>query len=677
MEAMTKLISKLRIAFFVIFIVEALAVLSVSILWIFDFFNFRAIAEDFFVYLISSLAFFLVVDALFYWFSLSHIRHIRQRNDEEAVSLIGSDIQEAYNFSKIGLIVVDENNRILWANNLFRDLLLDVVDMDAFTFLPGLKALVEGPVGQSVKLDLKDRKYEVQYLPSPRLFVFKDVTEYENMATYSKEQAVVLGLIIIDNYNDVASDTDESADIVSTVRGIITDYCRDFGVLLRRIKNDSYFAVCNFSSLAKMEKDRFSLLDKVRVAQSGEDVPLTLSIGFSHDFPDISKLNEMASDAISVALSRGGNQVVVSRYGHELAFYGGKSEAVEATSRVKVRSVADSVSTIIKQSSNVLIMGHSDMDMDALGSSLGMMAFCDWCGKPSKIVYTPKKAEKKARLAFQNAFPRDVYDKMVVSPEDALGMVKDSTLVIVVDVSVPALTMAPRLLDVATKVMVIDHHRRGDKYPERPVLSYIEPSAASASELIVEMIRYATANPRIELKPSYATIMLSGIFMDSNYFKSNKTGMRTFEAAEILKSYGADNGAADDYLKEEFEEYTLVNKIVSTIKTPYYGVVYCVSDDHDIIERSTLGKVCNQLMQLKGINACFVIGRTEDKIVRMSARSDGTINVQTICEKMGGGGHFSMAATAMNGNSSEPLVKELLDVLDNYLDSARTAPVNN
>ncbi len=674
---MTKLISKLRIAFFVTFIIEALICLVVAAFWIFDWAGFKELTENIFVYIVCGLAAFLVIDALFYWFSIAYIRRIRQKNDSEAAALIGSDIQEAYNFSKIGLLVIDENNKIIWSNNLFRELFIDVIDTDVFEFLPSLKPLVNAPTGQSIKADMKDRKYEIKYLSAPRLFVFKDITEYENMAAYSKEQAVVLGLIIIDNYNDVASDTDESADIVSSVRAIITDYCRDFGVLLRRIKNDSYFAVCNYSSLAKMEKDHFSILDKVRVAQSGEDVPLTLSIGFSHDFPDISKLNEMASDAISVALSRGGNQVVVSRYGHELAFYGGKSEAVETTSKVKVRSVADSVSTIIKQSSNVLIMGHSDMDMDALGSSLGMMAFCDWCGKPSKIVYSPKKAEKKTRLAFQSAFTREMYDKMVVSPEDAPSHVKDTTLVIVVDVSVPALTMAPKLLDIANKVMIIDHHRRGDKYPDRPVLSYIEPSAASASELIVEMIRYATANPRIELKSSFATIMLSGIFMDSNFFKSNKTGMRTFEAAEILKSYGADNSMADDYLKEEFEEYTLVNKIVGTIQTPYYGVVYCVSDDHDIIERSTLGKVCNQLMQLKGINACFVIGRTDDKTVRLSARSDGTINVQTLCEKMGGGGHFSMAATAMSGNSSEPLTKNLLSVLSNYLDSARIGQSNN
>jgi len=673
---MTKLISKFRICFFVIFSVEALACIVSAVFWLFDFFGFKSISEDLYIYIIIALTAFLVIDALFYWFSVAYIRKMRQKNDEEAASMIGSDIQEAYNFSKIGLLVVDENNSVIWSNNLFKDLMLDVIDTDVFEFAPDLKKLVGGAEGQAISISLKGRKFEVKFLSGPRLFVFKDVTDFENMAAYSKEQAVVLGLLIIDNYNDVASDTDDSADTLMKVRTIIADYCRGYGVLLRRVKNDTYFAVCNYASLAKMEANRFSILDKIQTAQAGIDVPLTISAGFAHDFPDISRLNEMANDAVSVALSRGGNQVVVSRYGYPLAFYGGKSEAVESTSKVRVRSVSDSVLAIIKQSSDVLVMGHADMDMDALGSCLGIVAVCEHCQKPVKVVYSPKKTEKKTRLAFQSAFSREALENLTITPEAAVSKVKDSTLVVIVDISVPKLTMAPKLLDVATKVMIIDHHRRGDSFPDRPVLSYVEPSAASASELIVEMIRYASANPRIELKPAYATIMLSGIFMDSNFFKSNKTGMRTFDAAEILKSYGADNTVADDYLKEEYEEYALVNKIVSTMQTPYCGVVYCVSGDDDIVERSTLGKVCNQLLQLKGVNACFVIGRTDDKTVRLSARSDGTVNVQAICERMNGGGHFAMAATAKEGTSCGPLTNELLEVLALHLEDARIVSNN-
>lgn len=233
------------------------------------------------------------------------------------------------------------------------------------------------------------------------------------------------------------------------------------------------------------------------------------------------------------------------------------------------------------------------------------------------------------------------------------------------------MTMCPKALDRASKSIVIDHHRRAGEFIERPALAYVEPSASSASELLAMMIRYATANPRIELSPTYATLMLSGIFLDSGYFKSKSTGMRTFEAAEILKEYGADNSVADDYLKDEFEEYSLITKIIATMKTPHYGIVYCVSDENDIIERSTLAKVANQLMQLKGVNACFVVGRIDDRTIHISARSDGSVNVQLLCEKMGGGGHFTMAAAAFQNETTARVLGTLELTLNEYLDAAR------
>jgi c-di-AMP phosphodiesterase-like protein len=669
---MIKTLTKLRLAEFIVFIIEAVTIIIAAFFWVFDVFSFREI-DNVESYIFIVLIVYFLGDSIFYWFSLIHLDKIRQSNDIEAATLVGADVQEAYNFDQIGLVVVDEQNTIVWANNLFKDRQIDLVDTNIFEWLPSLSDLVNAPVNKIVKVEVKGRQYDVKYLSEPRLFVFKDCTDYENVVNYSKEQAVVLGIIMIDNYDDMASDTDESADVVDKVRSIITDYCRDFGVLLRRVKADTYFSVCNFSSLDKMETDKFSLLEKVRSIGAKDDNPLTLSVGLAHDFPDISKLNEMAANAIDIALSRGGDQVVVSQYGAELKFFGGKTEAVETTSKVKVRSVADSVISLIKSSSSVMVMGHQDMDMDSLGSALGIMAICDWCGKPSKIVYNQKLAEQKTRLAFQSAFSRDAFDKMTMTPEEAQSELKESTLVVVVDISVPSIVMAPKLLDVASKIVVVDHHRRGDQFIDRPVLAYIEPSASSASELVTEMIRYATANPRIELKPTFATIMLSGIFLDSNYFKGKSTGMRTFEAAEILKEYGADNAVADDYLKEEFEEYSLINKIIASMQTPHYGIVYCVSDDKDVVERSTLAKVANQLMQLKGINACFVIGKTDDKSIRISARSDGTVNVQLLCEKMGGGGHYTGAAALFEGTTTQNVVSTLLTTLDEYLDAARSS----
>jgi len=670
---MTNVLHRLRVWTFVLFSLEMAIMGALALFWFFNWFNFQEYVTAGYIVFIS--VGFLVVDAFFCWSSFLNISKIRQKNDIEAAALVGNDIQEAYDFGQIGLVVVDDTDVVMWANSLFKQRQIDLIDTQLFDLMPDLKDLVNAPVNKVVKIELKGRDYEVKYLSEPRLFIFKDCTEYDNVESYSKEQAEVLGIIVIDNYNDFASETDESADVVNKVRGIIIDYFRDLGVLLRRVGGDTYFAVCNFASLQKLESDEFSILEKVRQAgKAGEkDSTLTLSIGFAHDFPDVHKLNEMATDALNIAHSRGGDQAVVSPYGSELRFFGGKTAAVETASKVKVRSVADSVNSLIKSASNIFIMGHTDMDMDSLGAALGIMAMCDWCHKTSRIVYNPKLAEKKTRMALQDAFPRDVYDRITISPEDALNQITASSLLVVVDISRPSMVLAQKVLEKASKVVVIDHHRRAEEFIDRPVLSSIEPSASSASELVAEMIRYATANPRIELKPTFATIMLAGIFLDSNYFKSKSTGMRTFEAAEVLKDYGADNSVADDYLKDEFEEYSLITKIIATMQTPHYGIVYCVSDEHDIIERSTLAKVGNQVMQLKGINACFVIGKTEEKVIRISARSDGTVNVQLLCEKMGGGGHFTSAASVFPGQTIDKVVKTLTDTLDQYLDAARNS----
>ncbi len=669
---MSKVLKNFRISILVTALIEVIIIVAACLFWWFDWFSFKSYVTT--GYLVLGISVLAIADLLYFWFALMKINHMRQKNDIETASLVSSDIQEAYDFGQIGLVVVDEHGVIMWNNSLFKERNIELVDMSIYDWLPVLKDLVNAPANKVLHgVEIKGCNFDVKYLSEPRLFIFKDTTKYDNIVNYSQEQALVLGIIMIDNFNDVASETDESADMVNKIRNVITDYFRSFGVLLRRVRNDTYFAVCNFSSLHKLEKDGFSVLEKVRAAGKGEENPLTLSIGFAHDFPDVGKLNEMATSAVDVALSRGGDQAVVSQYGAELKFFGGKSAAFESTSKVKVRSIADSLISLIKSSSGVYIMGHTDLDMDALGSCLGAMAICDWCKKRSKIIYNPKQAEKKTRIAFQEAFRKERLDKMTISPEDAVSEIKNSSLLIVTDVSVPKLTMCPKILEKAQKIIIIDHHRRSNEFIERPVLTYIEPSASSASELFAMMIRYATANPRIEMSPEFATLMLAGIFLDSNYFKSKSTGMRTFEAAEILKNYGADNSKADDYLKDEYEEYVLINRIISSMVSPSYGIVYCTADEDDYIESATISKVANSLLQLKRINACFVIGRIDQKTVKLSARSDGTINVQLLAEKMGGGGHFTMAAAVFPNSTIEKVKNILNDTLEDYLEAARNS----
>lgn len=678
-------IKKFRNITFVFALIELILIGTLTFFWVYNTFGIRDI-KDIEEYIFLGFVVLCLADILFTWLALARLSRKRQSNDIEVASLIGNDIQMAYNFNQIGLLAIDENGLVLWTNTLFNERQLDLVDTDIFQSFPALKELVKLKSDKVVHLEMKGKSYEVRFLSEPRLFVFKDVTEYDNVVNYSKEQAIALGVVMIDNFNDVASDTDEVADAVMNVRAIVRDYFRQYKVLLTQVKQDRYFAVCNFNALDQMEKDGFSVMDKVREKQDKEDTPLTLSIGFAHDFPDVGKLYEMTEETIDTALARGGDQAVISQYGKELRFFGGKSAAIENTSKVKVRSMVGGLAKLIKDSSAVFIMGHTEMDMDALGSCLGIKAICDWCKKPAKIVYAPKRTEKKARLAFTSAFSKDALDQLTLTPEQAAAQIKETSLVVVVDVSVPKNVMGPKILDLARKVVVIDHHRRGDSFIERPSLSYIEPSASSACELITEMIRYAAANPRIDLKPSYATIMLSGIFMDSQYFKSKSVGMRTFEAAEILKEYGAENTLADEYLKDDYEEFALTNKILGTMKTPSYGVLYCVSDDSDIVERSALAKVANSLLSLRDVHASFVIGRTADKQISISARSDGTISVQLLMEQLGGGGHLTMAATLFpnpkvpNITHVDEAEKKLIECLNDYLDASKvnvTAGGNN
>lgn len=666
---MKKTLFKSRIFAAIVSSLELAAIIFFAVCYVNNFFKFQEIFNSNLIFVI--LASILIVDLIIVWVLLLNFSRIRQKSDLKAADLIGSDIQEAYNFGMIGLAVVNDQNIVIWTNDLFKVRQIEILDENILEWQPGLLELVEGGINTVVKLNYNSRNYDVKLLKEAGLYIFRDVTDYETVSSFSKRQATVVGQIVIDNYSDISGVSDESSDIISKVRNAIFEYTRDYQVLLRRIRNDAYFIICNNASLQRMIDDKFSLLDRIHETGEKEALPPTLSIGIAYDFPDVVKLNDMAGSAIEIAMSRGGDQVVVSQYGQELVFFGGKTEAQEKHNRVKVRVMADSVISLIKNTKNVVCMGHAMTDMDSLGACLGMKAICDHFEKPCRIVYDPKNTERKTKGAIVSTFTKEEIAQVFCSPSEALDEVKSDTLVIVCDVHKQAMTLAPKVIEKANKIMVIDHHRRGEDFIESPVFSDIDSSASSASEMVAELISYSSANPRILIKPEFATIMLSGIFMDSNYFKATTTGTRTFEASMFLKDYGADNIKADDYLKDEFEEYALVTKILSNTRTPYYGIVYCIADEEDIIDQATLAKVANQCMAMKGVNACFVIGKTGVDEARISARSDGSINVQLLAEKLNGGGHFTMAAAQFKKQSLEQVEGKLLDVLNDYLNDAR------
>ena len=663
------------------FIVIAAEILGLAIFSIFYFNNFFGMQTEVQPYIITLIAVIAVVfNSAFIWVVILLLSALRQKTDLRAAEVIGSDVQEAYNFAMIGLAITDDKNIVLWTNDLFKSRHIEIMDMDIIAWQPELAALREANVGdQGVKIVVNSRTYAVKLLPEAGLWIFKDITDYEQIFNYSKEQAPVVGILAIDNYDDVVRGDDDFNDVVTKVKNDIFGYAKDYGILLRRIKDDSYSMLCNYASFAKMLEDKFSIIDKVRSESSRGEIPLTLSIGIAHDFPDVIKLNDLANDALDIAMSRGGDQVVVSAYGQEMKFYGGKSEAQEKRNRVKTRVLADSLISLINASERVLIMGHTMMDMDAFGACLGMRAICTRLKKNSRVVVDLKQTEAKTRAALTSSFSKDELEKLIISSKDAEDMIDGNTLLIVVDVHIPNMVMAPKLVDRAAKIVVIDHHRRAEEYIDSPVFNHIDPAASSTCELISEFIRFSSINPRIELPSTYATIMLSGIFLDSSYFKSRNTGIRTFEAATILKEYGADNSLADDFLKDGYEEHQEVTEITSNLETPYYGVVIAIANQERLYDHATIAKAANLCLTYKGVHAAFVIGKISPREIRLSARSDGTINVSLLCEKLGGGGHFTSAAALFNGSDLKIAKQKILMVLESSLREATNTgvPKNN
>lgn len=667
---MNKTLRRIKIASFTIIFIQIIAIALFCIFYFMNLFNFRETFKD--VYVVITAAGIVLLDSIILWIINMRISSLRHRTDLKAAEVIGSDIQEAYNFAMVGLVITDENGIVLWTNELFRNRHIDIIDTSIFDFDPSLRVLFDSAApSETTKISYNSKYYDVKFLHDAGLWIFKDTTDYESIYNYSREQAPVVGVLSIDNYSDIVHGDESYNDLITKVRTAIFTYAKDYGILLRRIREDNYSLLCNNSSFDKMKADHFSLIDKVRELCRDEDLPLTLSIGIASNFPDVVKLSELANAALEIAMSRGGDQVVVNVYGSEMEFYGGKTAAQEKRSRVKIRVLADSLISLIKNSDRVLIMGHKGMDMDAFGACLGIKAMCERLSKTAEVVVDFKETESKTRAAITSSFSKDEIDSLIVSPKDVLSIINNDTLLVVVDVHTPGMTMEPELLEKANKVVVIDHHRRAEDYIEFPVFNYIDPSASSTCEIITELIRFSSISPRIELPSTYATIMLSGIFLDSAYYKNKSTGIRTFEASTILKEFGADNIQADDLLKDDYEEYQQINSIINSLNTPYYGIVYAIGNSDTVYDNATIAKACNACLNMKGIHAAFVFAKTASKEIKMSCRSDGSVNVQLLAEKLGGGGHFSAAAVTFSTGDLSAIEVKLKELLNTSLNEAK------
>lgn len=587
--------------------------------------------------------------------------------------MLGADINEAYQFAQLGLIYYDEKDKtILWTSELFEIRKIKLLGTNLFEFQPKLHDLfLTTDAKKEVEIEVQGRKFIATLLPELCVILLKDNTELSNLIEIRQEQAPVIANILIDNLNELRGITDDLivTEIEQKTRKEINDWAKEYDLVIRKYKEDAYIAIFDEKTYQELLKDKFSLIDRVRTVSETNGNILTISIGIGRGSHDVKALAELANSSIDIALSRGGDQCVINNYSANMEFYGGKTFSKGKRSIVKSRVLSQSMISYINSCHNILIMGHKDADMDAIGACLGVYAIARRSQKDVNIIYDPNLVEAKAKGAISYSFNKYEVQDIFISPSSASEKIDANTLLFVVDCHSENMVMSKEVLAKAKNIAIIDHHRKLEDAIVEPGFIFQDPNASSTCELILELIKFGGIN--ITIPEKIATIMLSGILLDTNNFR-NRTGSRTYEACAVLKEYGAKSDEADTFLKDEYEEYLLKIKTMNNIvKNPYYGIVIVHANQDDIVDRSFLAKVADETMNLKEVKACFAIGRTTSKEVSISARSNGTINVQLIMEKMRGGGHFTAAATQIESASIDPIKDELLKVLRLFMNDAK------
>ena len=657
---MVKYLKELRFRTLVLIIVEVLAIVASFYVIKFDKFSMANL-----VFVLMGL----LLANMLYTVLIFHLIDRKTRNNYLTVGqLLGFDIKQTYDFGQLGIIIYDDNKEIIWTNETLETRNLNIIGLNLIEWKSEFERIFVDD-NKILFVTINDRIYQCKHLVELKVIILQDVTELETIKKVYSDEAPVYMNIIIDNYSDVAMlmEEDEVLGMDAKVRTTISEWADKFGLLLKRYRNEAYLCLCQEQQYQQVLNDKFSVLDDVRTASSNEGNSFTLSIGVSRGERNLTTLSEMANSALDVALSRGGDQVVINSAGQNMEFYGGKTEAKAQRHRVKLKVMSKSLMTLFESAKKILVMGHKDADFDAIGACVAVYSMAEAVGKKVKIVYDEKLVETKTKLAFKQLYDKQTIEKMIISPSKALDEVDDDTIVVLVDANKKVISMAPNVLSKSTKIVVIDHHIGVEKI-DCQIFSYQEASASSTCEILAEMIKYN--EKRIIISPETATLMLTGILLDTNNYRV-RTGARTYDASIILKEFNADHNQALEFLKDEYEEFILKNRIMANSSTPYYGVIVSRASSEDIIDKATLAKVAQEALFIKGIKTIFVIGRIGENRIGISARSDGSNNVGLIMEKMGGGGHFSAAASQRENSTIEDMEKELMNVLEVYIGDSR------
>ena len=583
--------------------------------------------------------------------------------------------QEAMIKMPLGILLYDNEHQIQWVNPYLQLYLKDedlightIKSVDA-NLDKLLNEAIEAKTAENRMVQWDGHQFEMVVQDELGVIYLLDITKYAKIEDKYENERLAIGQIFIDNYDELSEvmHDQELTSMSSYVQNTLSNYAKKFNAYLKRIDEDHFLILLHIQDLTKMEDDKFSVLDKIRQETNRNNTPLTLSIGIAAGSDSLIEIADQAQSNLDLALGRGGDQVVLRQPGKDAHFYGGKSNPMEKRTRVRARMVSQAISELFKDADQVFVVGHQRPDMDSVGSGIGVVKLARLQGVKANFVLDTKKTNYDVGRLVARMKEEKSDDDIFISPKDALDEVTNKSILVMVDHSKYSITYSPELYDrLKNRIIVIDHHRRGEEFPENPMLTYVEPYASSACELVTEMIEYQqpTGGKRV-LTDLEATAMLAGIVVDSKEF-SLRTGTRTFDAASYLRSIGADSSIVSSLLKEDIDSFLERTHLVATLKMvrPHMAVI-CGPDDQ-IIDPIITAQAADTALDLENVGASFAITRRSQDTIGISARSMGKINVQIIMEKLGGGGHLSNAATQIKGVTIEEAKQKLLDAIDEY-----------
>lgn len=580
--------------------------------------------------------------------------------------------------------ILDEQGKVLWINSKFSEILhKESIPKRLITsYFPEVKKSFFSSEDQEATIDteFEGRSYTlllkklgigelmestslIEYpkegVPLTVFYMFDD-TDLKFYMKENEDQKLISGLIYIDNYEEALESIENvrRSLLVALIDRKINKFFADMDGIVRKIEKDKYFVVIKNKYLSQIQENKFSILEEVKNVNIGNEMAVTVSIGLGINADSYALAGEYARAAIDLALGRGGDQAVVKDR-EKIYYYGGKSKQIEKNTRVKARVKAHALRELLENNDNVVIMGHKIGDVDSFGAAIGIYRAAKSLGKRGYIVVNEITTSVKPILDKFIGNP-EYEEDMFVKVTEALEKIDNTTVVIAVDVNRPSYTESEEILNKAKTVVVLDHHRQGSEIIEKAVLSYIEPYASSASEMVAEILQYIGDN--VKMKSIEADALYAGIIIDTNNFL-NKTGVRTFEAAAFLKRNGADLTRVRKMFREDMMDYRAKAESIhnSEIFEEAYAIAVCPGEE---LESPTIvaAQAANELLNIDGIKASFVITEFNNKVY-LSARSIDEVNVQFIMEQLGGGGHLSVAGAQFEDHTIEKvkiLLKETL-----------------